>query len=288
MKFKRYFYFLLTLILLGCSGESEGFLDESSKMKTEEAAYETEMAEEIPEEEQPASADIGKVERQIIKTARLQIEVKNYDEAKKQVDELITKYNAYTSSEDENNTETRKSNTIVIRVPKSDFDSLLNSLAGIAKEVESKSVNAKDVTEEFVDIKTRLKNKRKVEERYVEILQKAETIEDILRVEEHLRQVREEIEAKEGRLKFLKDQVALSTITLYMYEFHEPIYSGFGGKVIQALSGGWKGLLQFIVGILYLWPLWLIGIFVFMLIKKMLKKRKQKKQEQLEKLRQKS
>ena len=82
-------------------------------------------------------------------------------------------------------------------------------------------IYVKDVTEEYTDVVIRLKNKKEAEKRFLEILKQTKTIKEILDVEEHLREIREEIESKEGRLKFLNDQVSYSTINLSIYQVSE-------------------------------------------------------------------
>jgi hypothetical protein len=120
------------------------------------------------------------------------------------IDSLIKKHKAYVSSEDENNSSYSISNTIIIRVPAENFEKLLSDLEGEATDFESKSINTSDVTEEFIDILKRLENKREAEAQYLKILKDARTISEILAVNEHIRVIREEIEAKEGRLRLFE------------------------------------------------------------------------------------
>ena len=75
------------------------------------------------------------------------------------------------------------------------------------------SRQAEDVTEEFVYLGIRIDNARKSRDRLLAVLQKADKVEDILKVEAELRRLTEEIERMEGRTKFLADQVALSTLS---------------------------------------------------------------------------
>ena len=139
-------------------------------------------------------------------------------------------------------------------------------------------MTARDVTEEFVDIEARLRTKKEVEKRYLEILSKAATIKDILLVEEQLRVIREEIEAREGRLKYLQNQVSYSTINLEMYQklTFEPGFKFFS-KIWKALKGGWKGLLNVLVGLVYIWPLLIIGVGVFIWIRRRISRKKESK-----------
>jgi hypothetical protein len=217
------------------------------------------------------------IEKKIIKTADISIEVKNLKKSRVALSQMLQKYKAYVSNEKEDNNSNQLSNTITIRISSEHFDSLLNEICDEALNVESKNISLSDVTEEFIDITARLKNKKEVEKQYLELLKKANTVDDILNVNEHLRIIREEIESQEGRLKYLESQVSYSTINLYMYQPSEKVYRGYGYKLLNGLEGGWKGILAFIVGLAYGWPIILIIVLIVLFI------RKRRKKKQLEK-----
>ncbi len=218
------------------------------------------------------------IEKKIIKTAEIRYGVSDYKKSKLNIEKIVKKNKGYVSSENESNNSYSISNTLIIRVPKENFDSLLTALEGEAQKFESKSISSQDVTEEYVDILKRLENKKKVEAQYIELLKKAKKISEILEVNEHIRKLREEIEAKEGRLRYLKSQVGFSTITLNIHQDFDTVSYGFLHKIGNALEGGWKGLLMFFIGLLYIWPLLLVFGFIFFLIKRFIRKSKLKKQ----------
>jgi hypothetical protein len=213
------------------------------------------------------------IKKKIIKTANLSAEVKSFNKARALLDPLLLKHQANISSEKQNNTDYELSTTIIIRLKSEHFDALLNEISGIAFKINSKEVLTDNVTEEFIDITARLKNKKEVEQQYLAILKKANTISEILEVNEHLRIIREEIDSKEGRLKYLENQVSFSTINLYMYERSEQAYKGFGQKLIEGLEGGWKGILGLFIALAYLWPLIIFILAVLWFIIRLRKKR---------------
>jgi hypothetical protein len=218
-----------------------------------------------------------RIEKKIIKTAEISIEVEDFKKARTGLDALLKKYNAYVSDESKQNYDYQISDDLVIRVKAEKFDSLLNNVSGLAVHVNSKHIKLSDVTEEFIDITARLKNKKQVEQQYLEILKKARTIDEILKVNEHLRLIRVEIESKEGRLKYLRSQISLSTIYLNMVQTVESKdYPGFVSKFIKAIEGGWEGILIFILALVYMWPFIILIIFIIWLIVRYRKKRKQK------------
>ena len=225
-----------------------------------------------PVEAKTASNSV--IEKKVIKTSELVIEVSDFEEALLKIKSYAKNNKAYISDENQYNQTYQISSSLIIRVPKEKFDLLLDSISLIAKAVNSKSIHMQDVTAEFIDIESRLKNKKEVELQYRELLKKAGSISEILEVNEHLRIVREEIEAKEGRLKYLSSQVNYSTINLTVSQNLEQTYTGFFGKIGKALAGGWKGLLNFIVGLVYLWPFLIILTIIIWFVRKKIISRK--------------
>ena len=88
----------------------------------------------------------------------------------------------------------------------------------------------------------------------------------MLEIERELAQIREEIEAKQGRLKYLQSQVSLSTLEIEFYkdEVTTQVTNSYGSKMVNALKSGWNGVSVFFLGLLHLWPfLILLGIGAF-------------------------
>lgn len=212
-----------------------------------------------------------KIPEKIKKTADLNITVEDYKKARTEIEKIVKSGNAYIGSENEQNTTYSITNYMVIRVLNRDFDAMVNKLLTVARNVNSKNVTAEDVTAQFVDIQSRLKSKKEIEKRYLDILQKASKVSDILEIEQKLGEIREEIEAKEGELKFLSDQVNYSTINLNFhqeFEYTPTDRPGFFGRIGSAFGNGWSGFLSFLVGVVYVWPLWLIlGLTAYLLVK---------------------
>jgi hypothetical protein len=102
--------------------------------------------------------------------------------------------------------------TVTVRVPSKHFDTLFAELRGYGR-VLAESRQANDVTAEFTDLGIRLENARKGRERLLALLERAEKMEDILKIEEQLRRLSEEIERIEGQKRLLADQIAMATLT---------------------------------------------------------------------------
>ncbi|MCA9639992.1 MAG: DUF4349 domain-containing protein [Polyangiaceae bacterium] len=107
----------------------------------------------------------------------------------------------------------RSDREIVIRVPSAKFREALGKVGGFG-DVLHQNVEVEDVTEKFFDLQTRLKNMKAVRDRFQQLLTKANTVEDSLKIERELERVTTQIEVMEGRLKLMRELIAFSTITL--------------------------------------------------------------------------
>lgn len=233
------------------------------------------------------------VEPKVIKTANVSIEVSDYLISRQRVDSIIQKHRGYITNESYQETESIRSNNITIRIPYQNFNALLTDLAKIAKKVDYQNLFTQDVTEEYIDVKTRLDNKLELERTYRKHLREAKNIEDILKIENELAEIRSEIESAQGRLKYIDNQVNLSTVSLYIYQKLEYRYipealPSFWQRLQEGVHSGWKGFLWFIILIFKLWPLWLISAVGYLVYKKTRgylksRKKKEKKEKKLKK-----
>jgi hypothetical protein len=211
--------------------------------------------------------------RKFIKNGQVTFETPDLEKTKKRIEELIKKHQGYISKDSENELDNRINVHLTIRVPAKNFDSLLSDISTGVEKFDYKQVKIKDVTEEFLDVTSRLKNKKELEKRYLEILQKAKNVKEILEVEREIGKLREDIESAEGRLKFLQDQIALSTLEV---SFYKEVYyeSSFGKKTKEALKDGFSGLKSFFLGLLSVWPFLIIGILMFIWLRRRIKRKK--------------
>ena len=103
---------------------------------------------------------------------------------------------------------------MTIRVPADAYASVMSQLRGIAKETVSETSDASEVTEEYTDLQARLRNLGATEARYLELLARAATIDEILTVQDRLNTVRLEIEQVTGRINVLNNLTDFATITV--------------------------------------------------------------------------
>jgi hypothetical protein len=106
--------------------------------------------------------------------------------------------------------------SITIRVPSEQLDQALQRIKQDAIEVQSENISGQDVTQEYTDLQSQLRNLEAAEEELREIMKSASKAEDVLSVFEHLRQVREQIEVTKGRIQYFEESARLSAISIQL------------------------------------------------------------------------
>ena len=164
----------------------------------------------------------------------------------------------------------RRTSTISIKVPQSAYEQTLSDIRKLGT-VKSDSSSGSDVTMQYVDLESRLKNLRAEESRLIAIMDQAKNVTEILAVEKELSRVQGDIESYQGRLNVLNNQIDFSTITVYITE-PQPVVSydwGIGTAFTEAVHAfvGMIGGLIVLTG--YLIPLVLylaIGLGIIYLL----------------------
>ena len=219
--------------------------------------------------------------KKIIKDGSISIKVKNVDAAKKRMDAIIKSYDAYYENESFENTEIKVSYHLKIRVPAKQFEVFLKASEKGEGEIVYKNIDARDVTEEYVDGEIRLTSKKLFRDRYNQLLNKAGKVDDILAIEENIRALQEEIESQEGQLKFLDDQITYSTLDVYLFcnkSINEPevVEDTFFNRCKTSLGNGWNTLVSAVLWGIMQWPWGMAIIALIIIIKIYIKRRKRK------------
>lgn len=194
-----------------------------------------------------ASAPFG---RMVIRNATLSLLVKQADEAERAVRALIDRLGGYVLESSTNGDADARSVRLSFKVPSERFDTAINEIEALAIKVQARSISGQDVTEEFVDVESRIQNLEATEARVREFLAQAKNVEEALRVNQQLTEIQGQLEQARGRIEFLKNNVAFSTISLDLQpEFTPaplptptPLPSWQPGAVAQ---DSWQSLLGF-------------------------------------------
>ena len=160
----------------------------------------------------PQAQDVSQ-RRIIIRTVNMQLVVTDILASLDQISELAKRFEGWVVSSDRSLTH---HGAIAIRVPSDQLDDVILLLRGMAEEVESEISTSEDVTDEYVDIQSRLTNQQATESALLRLLDRAETVEEALNVQRELSKVQQEIERMEGRIKFLEETSAFSLVSVQL------------------------------------------------------------------------
>ncbi|MGV8992840.1 MAG: DUF4349 domain-containing protein [Flavobacterium sp.] len=218
-------------------------------------------------------------DKKIIKDGDISVKSKDIDSSKKALDILVKSLDGYYENESLDKYDERISYTLKVRIPSQNFEKLLTAVENGTDELQSKNVQARDVTAEFLDIETRLSNKRQYLKRYQELLSKAGNVKDIIAIEENIRNLQEEIESSVGRLKYLGDQVSYSTLNVNLYSEKDYVFKpepqdNFWERFKTSLSDGWNSIVNFFLWTIGIWPFIIIGFVVLYFVRPWWKKRR--------------
>ena len=158
-------------------------------------------------------------ETRIIKTGSLTIDVKLAEESLASITEIATAYGGFIqSSYTWLQADETTAGSVTLRVDVDQFETAMESIKALATVVQSESVSGEDVTQEYVDLQARLTTYEAEEAQYLEILEYATSVEEMLQVIDYLTYVREDIEYIKGQLEYMENRTDYSTITVYVYE----------------------------------------------------------------------
>ena len=175
-----------------------------------------------------ASAQPGPANRKLIRNARVDLEVRNFEEAVQQIGGFASEargYIATSSSDKQENGKLR--GEVVVKVLPENLDDFLEKLRGVG-DLKNQTIGTDDVTKQYLDTDARLKNAQAMEQRLLEVLKrKSDDINDLLAVEKELGRVREQIEQMQGELKFMDTQAQFATVTIALAEKDMDVPAGF-------------------------------------------------------------
>jgi hypothetical protein len=202
------------------------------------------------------------IETKIIKTGQATIEVRDVVASVEALKALAVQKGGYLSSSNlQKNYNNQLFATVVLRVPQSQFDPVMEGVKAVGT-VKSVSTSGEDVTEEYVDLTARKVAYQNQLEAYNRIMAKGDKVEDILKVQQQVERVQVELDRIEGRMRYLNNKIDLSTITVNLQE-PEPVGGETGHSFISAINEGIRGFFGMIdviiILVLTLLPLIILG-----------------------------
>lgn len=197
------------------------------------------------------TAELPSSGRMIIFSANLTMEVEDYGSAYTEIQNLIHLSDGYIAQFSEDTTQYERSGMFTIKVPSGGFSGFLAKLEQVPNVALNRSMKAQDVSEEYVDLESRLLAKEVAEERLLSFMGKATKTDDLVRFSNELAAVQEQIEQLKGKMRFLEQHVAYSTVELRMYQQLKPVKAANEpeeqtplGERMSAALGGSLGVLK--------------------------------------------
>ncbi|WP_379161788.1 DUF4349 domain-containing protein [Paenibacillus sp. sgz5001063] len=240
---------------------------------------------------------VGGLNKKLIYHASLAMEVTDYAKAQTEVRNMVTLANGYIVEFSENTSEYEQGGTFILKVPASGFSSFLDQLEKIKNEKLQHKIQGQDVSEEYVDLESRLKAKQLMESQYIEFMKKATKSADLVAFANQLGAIQEEIETIKGRMRYINQNVSFSTVELRLYQTDEslniaktqekgPLMDRASDALqssLHALSVMFQWLFVFLAAAL---PVLIIAAVVVVIVLWVRKKNKSRDDETIERIRQ--
>lgn len=241
------------------------------------------------------SGDVS--DRKIVKTVTLSLETKKFDEAVRLIEQFVTDNNGYIESSNiagSSYTQSRagaRTAAYVIRVPVDALDNYVDAV-GENFNVTEKKESAQDISDTYYDTESRLNAYMLQEERLLDMLQKATTLDYILQLEDKLASVRYNIESLTAKIRRYDNLVAYSTVNITLKEVMDYTLTEqpktFFERWGTAFTEGWHSFAvatgEFVIGLTYALPVLLVlaaACVVLVLVVRAVNKRRQRKWETL-------
>ena len=193
--------------------------------------------------------DVSASDRMVIRSAYLSLVVDNVSASVTQISSLANTFGGYVVSSNIGEQQNRLYANISFRVDTNRFNEALQALRNLAVDVRSESTSGQDVTEEYIDLDARLRNLEASEAQLLTLMEKAGTVEEILKVQQQLVNTREDIEQTKGRMQYLEQSAALSyfdvsleqsLLSVEFVAYNRTAGEGEGIQFESTISGGFS------------------------------------------------
>lgn len=206
-------------------------------------------------------------ERAVIYNAQLSLEANEIQGTLQKIRALADSYGGYVASSSRSTYGAQARADIAIRVPKDKFQAAIQQIETYGKVLDE-GTTSEDITQQYIDLKARLNNMQRQEERLREILDMAKTVDEILKVESELGRVRGEVDSLQGQINYLEGNVEMSLISVMLTEPAPPFTPpGMDWSVTLeiAISGLFTVVRGMIILVVSLVPVLVVGVPIYYL-----------------------
>lgn len=203
------------IILAACKNETKQFPESMAKSASAADAVASRQATPVPPPPPPLqSSEI----RMIIRTANVSMIVRDAADVLHRITVMVEGRGGYVADERQWRDQEQTRATVTVRVPSAQLTPVLTSLRGLAVRVDNETISGQDVSQEFTDLGSQLKNLQATEVELRELLttvrQRTQKASQILEIFNELTRVRGEIEQAQGRMNYLSKMTTYATITV--------------------------------------------------------------------------
>ena len=278
---------LLLLVALLCSCGGKNASDGFGKGEESGSGYYDEISSDPPK--QDSSNDPSSPEQKLIKRYRVTLETTEYDRTRSEISALVESYGGYFSSSSERGGGTssgRRSSRygeFTVRIPAEKLDEFISELGGKGNVISSNLITD-DVTESYYSYQSRLDALALQEQRILDMMKKADSLDYLIKLEDKLSQIRSEINELNYKLKYYDKSVDYSYATISLCEVIEyteesdvTFISRLGNAVKKTFVVVGKVVGELLIAIVWLFPFALVcGIIAFIVVISV-KRRKKKR-----------
>lgn len=237
----------------------------------------------------PEQAPIGPQEqkdRLVVKTGFVNLVVKDVFSVSQQITKLTDEVGGFVVESNISKLEDEPKGRVVIRIPVARLDDVVTKIRSFSVKVTSEQITGEDVTSEYVDLKSQLRNLEATEAQFLKILERAINVTEILSVQRELTQIRGQIETTKGRIEYLEKSAVLSKLTINLALDEESLPATPSEKwkpvavfktAARALVGFARNLSYFAIGVGVFAPVWVPAVAILWYLKRRFLKTEDKK-----------
>ena len=291
MKKMRFIVLVMTVILLlslltGCGSSYDKVENGAAMAPTGSGIYENGT------DKENTTVETG---RKLIRTVTIRSETDDQDALLSELEARVAALGGYVQSKNVNNSQTgRRTATLVLRIPAEQLDAFVDHVEG-ATNILSVNENAEDITLNYIATESRVKALETEEARLLELLAQANNLDEILRLESRLTEVRTELERHRSQLKLYDNLVDYATVNLTITEVKEytvveeeepTAWQRIGSGFVNSLKGVWTIIREvfifFIVALPYLALVAVIPVSVVVIVRLCLRAKRKRRARQAE------
>lgn len=283
----KFIILLLSLFIVSCGNKNEKAYALSADEELVEAEVYVE-SDELPPPPPPSlkqhasTSNVGGLnvdvikDRKIKRRAEIEIdELKDVDASKERVGHLLSSLNGFVVSEKFRSNRNFDEYDMELRVPADSLDKFVASLNGLEGKISKRNFYSEDLTAKYLDSKSRKETKQAMLENYRRLLSTAKDVEDLLAIQERIDEIQEDAEAMSKVIMKIDYDVEFSSVDLTLSSYRSSDYGEKEETFLSKVADAFKGGLYVILGLIRLWPLYIIaGVIVYFLRKRKLKKAK--------------